>query len=217
MGYVGSGFRYDRLAAHRDVSPVPAITVIRRIRMIRWFFAIPVFLLVLLTPVHSQQNNSPNTHDQSLEQPMSLERMEEILLALSPDMESDGTRFLLIVEDVRVFVITDVDSDRMRVMTPIRPYQNISPEEMKRMMQANFDSALDARYAIARDMLWSVYIHPLSPLQKNQLISGIGQVVNLARTYGTAYSGGGLSFGGGDSDDINKRLIEELLEKGEEV
>ena len=74
--------------------------------MIRWFFAIPVFLLVLLTPVHSQQNNSPNTHDQSLEQPMSLERMEEILLALSPDMESDGTRFLLIVEDVRVFVIT---------------------------------------------------------------------------------------------------------------
>ena len=42
-------------------------------------------------------------------------------------------------------------------------------------------------------------------------------MVNLARTYGTEYSGGGLSFGGGDSDDINKRLIEELLEKGEEV
>jgi len=185
--------------------------------MIRWFFATPVLLLVLLTPVYSQQNNSPNTHGQSLEQPMSLERMEEILLALSPDMESDGTQFLLIVEDVRVFVITDADSDRMRVMTPIRPYHNISPEEMKRMMQANFDSALDARYAIARGTLWSVYIHPLSSLQKNQLISGIGQVVNLARTYGKEYSGGGLSFRGGDSDDINKRLIEELLEKGEEV
>ena len=68
-----------------------------------------------------------------------------------------------------------------------------------------------------RDRLWGVYIHPFAPLQKNQLISGIGQVVNLALTYGTLYSGGGLSFDGGDSEGINRQLIEELLEKGEEV
>ena len=129
----------------------------------------------------------------------------------------DSFHFALVVEDVRLLVITDVESDRMRVMTPIRPYQEVSAAEMTRMMQANFDSALDARYAIAQGMLWAAYIHPLSPLEKNQLISGIGQVVNLARTYGSVYSGGGLSFGGGDSEDINRQLIEKLLEKGEEV
>jgi hypothetical protein len=41
--------------------------------------------------------------------------------------------------------------------------------------------------------------------------------VNLALTYGTVYSGGGLNFQGGDSAGINRRLIEDLLEKGEAI
>ena len=85
------------------------------------------------------------------------------------------------------------------------------------MMQANFDSALDARYAIAQGLLWATYIHPLAPLQKNQLISGVGQVVNLALTYGTAYSSGGLSFNGGDSNGITRELLEELLDRGQSI
>ncbi len=170
-------------------------------------------LQFFIPAAYAQSNGSS---EQTLEL-MSAERMGEVLRALDPDTQSDGTRFLLAIEDVQLMVITDAVNDRMRVMTPIRPYQEISSAEMTRMMQANFDSALDARYAIAQGMLWSVYIHPLSQLQKNQLISGIGQVVNLARSYGSVYSGGGLSFGGGDSDNLNRQLIEELLEKGEEV
>ena len=86
-----------------------------------------------------------------------------------------------------------------------------------RMMQANFDTALDARYAVAKGQLWAVFIHPLSPLKKDQLISSLGQTVNIARTYGTLYTGGALQFGGGDSPGIQRQLIEELLEKGEEI
>ena len=168
-------------------------------------------------PVFAQESDSPKELEQSLEPAMSLERMEQILLALDPDAQANESTFMLSIEDVQVFVVTDVGNDRMRVMAPIRPREGISSDEMTRMMQANFDSALDARYAIAQETLWSVYIHPLAPLQKNQLISGIGQVVNLARTYGTVYSGGALSFGGGDSDGINRELIERLLDQGEEV
>ena len=185
--------------------------------MFRWAAALLIVILGLFTIAYSQEKNPQKSAEQPLEPPMSLDRMEEILLALSPDTQTDGSSFALIVEDVQLFVITDVHNGRMRVMTPIRPYQDISPGEMTRMMQANFDSALDARYAVAQGMLWGVYIHPFEPLQKNQLISGIGQVVNLALTYGTLYSGGGLSFDGGDSEGINRQLIEELLEKGEEV
>jgi len=39
-------------------------------------------------------------------------------------------------------------------------------------MQANFDSALDARYAIAKGKLWSAFIHPLSELNEEQFFSG---------------------------------------------
>ena len=182
-----------------------------------------ILLIILLSSLSASAQETDSAKEPEptiappLEQPMSLERMEQILVALDPDVQSGDSRFLVTIEDVQVLVVTDVSNDRMRVMTPIRDYAEISPDEMTRMMQANFDTALDARYAIAQGMLWSVFIHPFTPLQKDQLISGIGQVVNLSITYGGVYSGGALSFGGGDSDGINRKLIEELLERGEEV
>jgi len=118
---------------------------------------------------------------------------------------------------VQVLVVTDARADRMRALTPVARSADVTPEQMTRMMQANFDSALDARYAIANEVLWSAYIHPLSPLQKDQLISGIGQVVNLAQSFGTLYSSGGLLYGGGDSGALQRALIDELLKKGEEI
>jgi hypothetical protein len=87
--------------------------------------------------------------------------------------------------------------------------------ELRRVMQANFDSALDARYAIARGRLWAVFIHPLAALDRKELLSGLIQTINIARSYGQSYSGGASVFGGGDSNDIYRRLLEELLEKGE--
>ena len=185
--------------------------------MIRLTAALLITLCCSLT-AYSQDSDSPGALSPPLvEQAMTLERMAEILNALDPEMQSQESRFLLNIEGVQVFVITDVTQDRMRVMTPVRQLQGISPDEMTRMMQANFDTALDARYAIGRETLWAVYVHPLSPLQKNQLISGVGQVINLALTYGSIYSGGALNYGGGDSGGINRKLIEDLLEKGEAV
>jgi hypothetical protein len=105
----------------------------------------------------------------------------------------------------------------MRAITPVRKQEDVPPEELTRLMQANFDSALDARYALAKGVLWSAFIHPLKPLEKDQLISGIGQVVNLAQSYGTLYSGGALLFGGGDSGALQRALIDDLLKKGEEI
>ena len=82
-------------------------------------------------------------------------------------------------------------------------------------MQANFDSALDARYSIAKDIIWGAFIHPLQELKDEEFLSGVGQAVNLALTYGEAYSSGGLIFGGGDSQSLRQReLIDRLLEKG---
>ena len=85
-----------------------------------------------------------------------------------------------------------------------------------RLMQANFDSALDARYAVAQGRLWGVFIHPLSPLERDQFLSGIAQTINLARTYGQTYSGGANVFGGGDLNRIYQDLLDDLR-KGQEL
>lgn len=148
------------------------------------------------------------------EPPMTLERLAGIITALDETAVANGSQFRLDVDGTAVFVITDPVNDRMRAMVPIRPVDGISPGELARMMQANFDTALDARYAIAQGTLWGVYIHPLSPMKKNQFISGLGQAVNLARTYGSLYTGGAMTFGGGDSGGLHRELIDGLIEKG---
>ena len=154
---------------------------------------------------------------QEPEPPMTYERLGKIIFALDPEAQPSGPGFLLTVSDVPVVIITDASADRMRAMVRIRSAEDLTPEDMRRMMQANFDSALDARYAVANGTLWATFIHPLSPLKKDQLISGLGQTVNVARTYGTLYSGGGVQYGGGDSNNLQQELIQELLKKGEAI
>lgn len=148
---------------------------------------------------------------------MTLDRMEVIFTALDPGTERAGNAFRLTVEDVPMLVITDPTADRMRAMIPIRSSDGLTEADLTRMMQANFDSALDARYAVAEGRVWAVFIHPLSPLRDEQLISGIGQTVNTALSYGTLFSSGGVQFGRGDSLGEQQKLIERLQERGQDI
>ena len=93
----------------------------------------------------------------------------------------------------------------------------MTAEEMERVMQANFDTALDARYAVAQGRLWGVFLHPFAQLERDQLISGLAQTANVAKTYGTLYSSGAAQFGAGDSGNLQRQLIERLLERGQDI
>ncbi len=148
---------------------------------------------------------------------MTLERLQRLVAAIDPEARIFGNAMELTLDDIPVMIITDPTADRMRAMVPIRSAQGLSSEHLMRLMQANFDTALDARYAVAQGRLWSVYIHPLSPLERDQLLSALVQTINVARTYGRTYSGGAMSFGGGDSNGIFRELFEELQKKGEEI
>lgn len=148
---------------------------------------------------------------------MTLSRMAEIVFALDDAAVSRGNLFELTLAGVRVLIVTDPANDRMRAMVPIREAEGLTPEEMGRMMQANFDTALDARYAVAQGTVWAVFIHPLSLLTRDQFISGLGQTVNVAQTYGTLFTGGAMQFGGGDSQGLQRALIDELLKRGQEL
>lgn len=164
--------------------------------------------LILISPLAAEEEASP---------PMTLELLGKIVLKLDSEAQSNGPMFQMTVDGVPVLIVTDVEADRMRAMVQIRSAEGLSAEELQRLMQANFDSALDARYAVAQGQLWGVFIHPLSPLERDQFISGIAQTVNLAKTYGTLYSSGVMQFKGGDSPGLQRQLIDRLLKKGREV
>jgi len=182
---------------------------------------LPVYAALLALPLLAgapalAQQAQPEAPSQA-EPPMTLTRLGEIITTLDPDNRNNGTQFQMTIEDVPILIVTDARADRMRAMVPIRSVADMTDEEVLRVMQANFDTALDARYAVAQGRLWGVYIHPLSPLEKDQFISGLGQAVNLAKTYGSLYTGGAMSFGGGDSVPLQRQLIDRLLERGEEI
>ncbi len=148
---------------------------------------------------------------------MTVSQLGRIIAAMDSDARQRGPTFEFTVQDIPVIVITDPRADRMRAMVPIRSAEGLTTEELMRLMQANFDSALDARYAVAQGRLWGVFIHPLSPLEPGEFVSGIAQTVNVALTYGQTYSGGASVFGGGDSTDLHRQLLDELRRKGQEL
>ncbi len=138
---------------------------------------------------------------------MSLQRLDQLLHQLDENLVQDGSTWQFEFRGRTLLVVADGNADRMRIMSPVTGSADLDQTEMYRLLQANFDTALDARYAVAQDILWSVFIHPLSPLQDQQLASAIAQVYNTAATFGTIYSSGAFSYGGGDS---NNDLLEEL-------
>ena len=154
---------------------------------------------------------------QEAEPHMTLERMGEIVQALDADATITGNGFEFVIDDVPVLIIADARANRMRAMVPISSVEGMTSGEMERAMQANFDSALDARYAIARGRLWGVFIHPLKELERDQFISGVAQTVNVAQTYGGLYTSGAAQFGAGDSSGLQAQLLQELLDLGEDI
>jgi hypothetical protein len=157
------------------------------------------------------QEESPNIPAQAIEQAMTAARLGELILRVDENAELNGTSWIFQVTDLEVIVVYDIDADRMRILIPIGGTDEMKKDELLRLLQANFDSALDARYAIAQDTLWGTFIHPLSELSDEEFLVGLAQTANVVTSYGTSYSSGMFIFGGGDSADIERqRLIEEL-------
>ncbi len=157
--------------------------------------------------------NDENQELQVLDQ-MDNARMHDILQRIDPELEGTLGSWLLHYENLRVQVITDENADRMRVIVPIAKVGDLNDDELIRLMQANFDSVLDARYSIANGVLWSAYIHPLSILSDEEFVSGLAQAITAAATFGSTYSSGALIFRGGDSGDEQREYYESIIEKG---
>ena len=103
------------------------------------------------------------------------------------------------LDGVHIYLITDESSNRMRLMAGIVEQSKIEADEMILLMQANFDKALDAKYALSRGVLWSVFAHPLKELEKEQVIDALYQVKNLVNNYGSTYTSTDFVFNTGEN------------------
>jgi len=170
------------------------------------FYLICICLVMPFSTLQAEDKQAPAKMDST--------RIQTLLSRLDKNVEGEKGFWQLEIAGVAVTVITDDKANRMRVISPVSSISGVEPKSLYRMMQANFDSALDARYSIAKGVIWSAFIHPLEQLSDQQFLEGVGQVVNLVTSYGSTYSSGLLVFGGGDSGKLQRELIDDLLEKG---
>lgn len=150
---------------------------------------------LLTSSVSAQSRNDNNL----ILEEMDVEKLDTILKDAIPNIQAQPGQWRFTLKEVSLIVIADSRANRMRIIAPITQLDKIDGEQAKNMMTANFHTALDARYAISKELVVATFVHPLNSLQKRDLLSALNQVASLASTFGTSYSSGELLFvpGGG--------------------
>lgn len=181
--------------------------------------AVVACLGIAMTSLSGAQDSDPDQGGEIpgevYEQRMTAERLAELILRVDEEAVLEGATWFFHVEGLEVAVVYDVGADRMRIIMPIGDADELDKENLLRMMQANFDSALDARYAIAQGTLWGVFIHPLGSLTSEEFLVGLGQTANVVMSYGSTYSSGLFIYGNGDSAEIERQRLIEKLKKAD--
>jgi len=176
-----------------------------RTYLFRWLGGTLCSSVFFLTPLFLE-NQSPllaqtQTESSTDFKVMTLSLLDTILREETNNLRRINRRqWRFQIQGRSLILVADEDSNRMRLMTPIKSAEALSSDEFFNMMIANYHTALDARYAINQQgIVVALFLHPLASLQEKDLLSALRQVTQLAETFGTNYSSGELYFENEDS------------------
>ena len=133
----------------------------------------------------------------SVGQDMSKEKLKLITAKNATLIGEEGNSVRFKFKETQMILVYDERANRMRIITPVAVEKDLNKKILTTLLQANYDTALDAKYAINDGYVWSTYIHPLKELEEPQVLDALHQVRNLLVTYGTYYTSTNLTFGGG--------------------
>ena len=145
---------------------------------------------------------------------MTEEKLDEIVRKEAQEVEGQLGSWTMSYGDTPLVIISHAEANRMRIFAPVIEAKNMKPGEMEKMLEANFHSALDAKYCLYEGMVITIYNHPLKELTDEQLVDAMRQVVVLAATYGTTYSSTDMIFGGGFQEKEKPKVNESPTKTG---
>jgi len=123
-------------------------------------------------------------------------RMDSLLKITVNEIEGTLGSWQMNYGERVVLIITDERANRMRIFSPIVAETDLEEGQLKKMLHANFHSALDAKYSLYEGFVISIFTHPLNELTENQFLDALRQVVVLNHTFGTTYQSTDLIFPG---------------------
>jgi hypothetical protein len=127
---------------------------------------------------------------------MTPDGMFQTLKSLCDRVSLERNVFQLQYDQIPLMLIFDERADRMRLISPIAQVEDLQQGMLEQAMEANFHTALDARYATSEGFVWAAFIHPMGDLTEEQLRSAVKQVTRARQTFGDTYASTDLIFGG---------------------
>lgn len=132
----------------------------------------------------------------SYSQEMTSAQLLEIIEQEADTVKANGNSIQFLLKETVLICIYDENANRMRIISPIVKREEIGEEELLNAFVANFHSALDVKYALSDEIVWSVFTHPLMELSEHQVVDAINQVYSAAVTFGSSYSSTNIVFPG---------------------
>ncbi|WP_442267707.1 hypothetical protein ACSIGC_08590 [Tenacibaculum sp. ZS6-P6] len=146
------------------------------------FIASFVLVILLSCPSHSQE--------------MTLTKLGKIFEHASDSISSKKTQWRFLIKNIPFIAIADSVHNRMRIISPIGESDKLNEKLKTAALMANFHTALDVKYAISDNILWSVFIHPLKELTEAQVYDALSQVFYAHINFGSTFSSTSLIFPG---------------------
>ncbi len=110
-----------------------------------------------------------------------------------------------------MFIQTQENANRMRIVAFIAETTDLDREDLIEILEANYHSALDARYAVTDEYVVSAFLHPFRELTFTQFLMGMYQTIHCAETFGDTYSGGTMFFGSVQEEQKSSGPVEEAI------
>ncbi len=144
-------------------------------------------------------------HKEATAQGMNNERLEEILYEISHGVNGQTGYWEVKYYDRYLLVITDESHNRMRIISPIIEESKLTRKELTASLSANFDKALDVKYALSNEYMWCIFVHPLNELTGDQFLDAMNQVYFGSRNFGTSYVSTDIVFGTAGEESEEKK------------
>lgn len=92
--------------------------------------------------------------------------------------QQDATSWQVESRDFRLLVLLSEDSSWLRVLLPIAPANQVQPF-LEKLLEANFDTTQETRYALHQNVLWGVFQHPCLTLNQSDFLTAIQRLLAL--------------------------------------
>ena len=145
-----------------------------------------ILSILFVFPTYGQNLYSKTPTAESLEL-LTYSDIDSILTSDSQIIEKDKDHWEFKYKSRKIFILFERDKDRIKMFSAITRSNDLTKNDMKEILTANFENTYDIRYSFYKGWLWSNFSHKISELTINEFLDAREQVFTLAKNYGTYY------------------------------